>query len=181
MAFLIAWLAFSALEDAPEPHYPEHLRLGIGVISGATELKSEAGDRMAPTLLGFDLRLGVRFNDSVALMVDGSVTAVVPQLSGGVLVEWTPFVFISGAIGAAVNWIPWVPNDGGSSDWAWGIGVPIRLAINAPIRDERGDSFRRREAIAFSFTATPGYSFASAVFQNEFQIGFMGGISFEMY
>ena len=116
-------------------------------------------------------------------MFDGGATSVWVQCFSGVLVEWTPFIFVSGAIGGSINWVPFVANGAGGTDSAWGAGVPIRLALNAPVSDETyvdplgGPDRHRRRAISFSATVTPGYTFAAS----GFQLGLMGGISFELY
>jgi hypothetical protein len=126
-------------------------------------------------------------------MYDGSLTVIWPQLTSGVLFEWTPVNWFSGAIGASLNWT--LPSVSGSAGFTFeevlGIGVPLRIAYNVLLVDQMqipadawvGQRFipRRRKAIAFSFTATPGYAYVSGGYRSGFQLGLMGGVSFEMY
>jgi hypothetical protein len=142
---------------------------------------------------GFDLRLGTQFDDHFAVMYDGSLTFIWPQLTNGVLFEWTPVNWFSGAIGASLSWTVAEyegPALGIAFESVVGIGVPLRIAFNVPVIDRMqipaddwtGQRFiqRRRTAIAFSFTATPGAAFVTGGYSG-FQLGLMGGISYELY
>jgi hypothetical protein len=194
---LVAWLTTAQVADAGAQADQRRSRFGIGLISGALVLGQDSGQGLpaaVATVAGFDLRLGTQYNDHFAVMYDGSLTVIWPQLTSGVLFEWTPVNWFSGAIGPSLNWT--LPVFGGGQggfgfEEVLGIGAPLRIAFNLPLVDQmqvpadpwvgRGFVQRRRTAIAFSFTVTPGVAYVTGGYQSGFQLGLMGGISYEMY
>jgi hypothetical protein len=156
------------------------LRFGMGIISGAVDVQSPDGLPIA-TVFGVDLRLGIELNDYFAVMYEGSGTFLFPLVSNAIMVEMTPCNYFSLGVGGGVYWLLTIAGGGGGTINATSAGIPVRFAVNLPFAHSKSSD--QRYAIAFSFQVTPAYAFAGSqsLGEGQWQVGFMGGISFEMY
>ena len=135
------------------------MRFGIGFVSGESALQDTEDLGAIPTLLGLELRLGLQANEILAVLYQGSMTAVWPDFRNAVLAEASLTRYFSLGAGLGVDWLILIPNGDKSStgkvpgEWSLSVGVPLRIAFNIPTGTGQNGE---RYAVAVSFEGIPG-------------------------